>query len=43
MQAIRRVAEGVAPETANERADEVVLTAESFDTALDRHEGAKWS
>jgi transitional endoplasmic reticulum ATPase len=43
MQAIRRVAEGVDPETANERTDEVVLTAESFDVALDRHEGAEWS
>jgi len=43
MQAIRRVAEGVDPETANERADEVELTAESFDAALNRHERAKRS
>jgi len=43
MQAIRRVAEGVDPETANARTDEVVLTAETFDAALDRHERAKWT
>ena len=38
MHAIRAVAEGRAPETANERANEVVLTAEGFEEALARRE-----
>jgi transitional endoplasmic reticulum ATPase len=38
MHAIRAVAEGRAPEAANERADEVVLTAEGFEEALARRE-----